>query len=232
MPLRQWFKSANFAIEGILHAAKTQRHLRYHFYAAFIVLVGSYALGVSREEFLFIALAVIAVLVAEMLNTSVESVVDLISPEHHERAREAKDIAAGAVMITAFGAAVIGFVVLMPHLEDLFRTGINLAPRPSGEIAVLAFVLVLIVVVLLKAMLGKGRPLSGGMPSGHTALAFSVLVSVIFTTRNLIASGLCLLLALFIAQSRITTRVHSPLEVVSGALLGAGLTVVLFLVFA
>ena len=70
------------------------------------------------------------------------------------------------------------------------------------------------------------------MPSGHTALAFSVLASVIFTTRNLIASGLCLLLALFIAQSRVTTKVHSPLEVVAGALLGAGLTVVLFLVFA
>ena len=61
MPIRQWISSANCAIEGVLHAAQTQLHLRYQFYVAACVLLGSYFLGVSKTEFILIALAVIAV---------------------------------------------------------------------------------------------------------------------------------------------------------------------------
>lgn len=231
MSLRQWIKSANFAIEGILHAAQTQRHLRYHFYAAAAVVFLGYILGVSKTEFLIIALAAIAVLVAEMLNTAVEAAVDLISPDHHEKAGKAKDIAAGAVLITAFGSALIGYVVLMPHIRDAFDRGVHIIKRPSDEIVVISFILVLITVVLLKAYTGKGHPLSGGMPSGHTAIAFSVWTSVTMTTRNWLVSLLCLALAILIGQSRISAGVHKPLEVFMGGLLGALITFLLFQVF-
>ncbi len=231
MPIRQWLKSANFAIEGILHAARHQRHLRYHFYAAVIVLVTSYTLGVTKTEFLIITLAVIAVLVAEMLNSAIEAVVDLLSPEHHEQARAAKDIAAGAVLITAFGSLVVGYIVLLPYLERIFTEGMHLSPRPKEEVAVMAFILVLILVILLKAYLGKGHPLRGGMPSGHAAVSFSVWVSVTFITRSFLASLLCLVLATAISHSRISSGVHKPWEVVMGALMGALLTFVLFWVF-
>lgn len=232
MPLRQWIKSANFAIEGILHAARTQRHLRYHFYSAFIVIVGSYILGVKREEFIFIALAVIAVLVAEMLNTAVEAIVDILSPEYHEQARAAKDIAAGAVLITAAGAALIGYIILFPYLKGTVQHGFTLTPRAPEEVAVIASILVMIVVVLVKAGTGKGHPLSGGMPSGHAAIAFSVLVSVVEITRNIFASLLCLMLALLIAQSRVSIKVHHPIEVIVGALIGSVVTWLLFQVFS
>jgi diacylglycerol kinase (ATP) len=231
MPLRQWLKSANFAIEGILHAAKTQRHLRYHLYAAAFVLLLSYAVGVSRMEFLIIALAVIAVLFAEMLNTAVEAMVDLLSPEHNETAKTAKDVAAGAVLITAMGSVIIGFIVLYPYVRDLFHEGLSIAKHSREEIAVIAFVLVLIVVVLLKSHFGKGHPLSGGMPSGHAAFAFSLWVAVTYTTESFIASLLSLILALLIAQSRVTTKVHRAREVILGGLIGASLTFLLFQIF-
>lgn len=232
MPLRKWIESANNAIEGILHAAKTQRHLRYHFYAATLVLVASYVLGVTRTEFLIIAVAVIAVLVAEMMNTAVEAVVDLLSPEYHERARQAKDIAAGAVLITALGAAVLGYVILYPHVGGVLKRGVIIPRHPREEVAVIAFVLVLILVVLAKAYTGRGHPLAGGMPSGHAALSFSVWVSVTYTTGNVFASGLCLVLAVAVAQSRVTTKAHKPWEVVAGAVAGALLTALLYEVFS
>ena len=231
MPLRKWLDSINFAIEGVLHAARTQRHVRYHFYAAFIVLTGGYLLGVTREEFVLLALAVITVLLAELMNTAMESVVDIISPEHSARARQAKDVAAGAVLVTAFGAAVLGYVILMPYLMEAFATGLHPVHRQGDEVAVLALVLVIIVVILLKALIGSGHPLAGGMPSGHTAVAFSVFMSVTLSTRNIIAAGLCFVLAFLIAQSRVTAGAHKVVEVVAGAVLGAGLTAVLFLVF-
>ncbi len=231
MPIKQWLKSADHAIEGILHAAKTQRHLRYHFYAAAIVLTVCYALGLTKNEFLIVALAVIAVLGAEMLNTAVEAVVDLLEPERHERARAAKDIAAGAVLITAFGAAVIGYIVLFPYLQRIFVRGLEIAKHAPWEISVVAIILVLIMVVLLKAYFGKGHPLSGGFPSGHAAVAFSIWVSLIYIAHSFIISALGFVLAAMIAGSRVTSGVHRPLEVVAGALLGAAVTFILFKVF-
>lgn len=231
MPLRRWLKSADFAIEGILHAAKTQRHLRYHFLSAAVVLFAGYALGVTKTEFVLLSLAAMAVLLAEMLNTAVEALVDLMSPELSEKARIAKDIGAGAVLITAFGAVLVGFIVLFPYARGVFETGIYLTKHPREEVAVISVVLVLIAVVLLKSRFGKGHPLSGGMPSGHSAIAFSVWVSVTYMTGSFMISLLCFLLAVFIAQSRVATKVHSAWEVVAGALLGAGVSYILFILF-
>ncbi len=232
MPFRQWLKSANFAIEGILHGAKTQRHLRYHFFSAAAVLLASYVLGVSRMEFIVISLAVILVLSAEMLNSAIESVVDLLSPQYSEKARVAKDLAAGAVFITAFGAAVLGYIILFPYVKAFFHQGFYIARHSQEQISLIAFVLVLIFVVIAKSYFGKGHPLSGGMPSGHAALAFSVWVSVTFVSGDFLVSALCFVLAAVVAQSRVTSRVHSPMEVIAGALMGSLLTFFLFRIFS
>jgi diacylglycerol kinase (ATP) len=232
MPFGHWLKSANNAIEGILHAAKTQRHVRYHFFIAIIVLLLSYALGVSRTEFLIIALSVIAVLFAEMFNTAIEAVIDIISPEHNEKARVAKDIAAGAVLITAFGVTVIGYIILFPYLEDSFHRGLHIATHSKEEIALIAFIIVMIMVVVTKAYFGKGLPLRGGMPSGHAALAFSAWVVTTYITENFIASVLSFIIAAAISHSRIIVKAHSPWEVILGGLLGASVTFLLFRIFS
>ncbi len=231
MSLRKWIDSANNAIEGILHAAKTQRHLRYHFYSAIAVLILSYIIGVKRTDFLIISIAVILVLLAEMINTAIEYVVDIISPEHSEKARIAKDVSAGAVLITAFGAAVLGYIILFPYFSRAFENGIYIAKHSNEEIAIISIILVLILVVVLKAYFGKGHPLRGGMPSGHAAISFAAWVAVTYITENFTASLLSFLLAALIAHSRVTVRAHSGLEVIAGAVLGAGITFLLFLLF-
>jgi len=232
MPLRKWLKSTNFAIEGILHGAKTQRHLRYHFFTAAFILVLSYILGITRIEFIIISLAVILVISAEMLNSAVEVVVDILSPEYSEKARTAKDIAAGAVLIAAFGAAVLGYIILFPYLKSFFTEGFSIARHSSEEIALIAFILVMILVIITKSHFGKGHPLQGGMPSGHSALAFSVWVSITYLTTNFTVSLLCFILAVWIAISRITIKAHNPWEVILGALMGATVTFLLFRLFS
>ncbi|MBI5101724.1 MAG: diacylglycerol kinase [Nitrospirae bacterium] len=231
MPFRQWIKSANFAIEGILHAASTQRHLRYHLFSAAFVLLAGYVLGISKMEFILVSLAVILVVGAEMMNSAIEAIVDLISPEYAEKARVAKDIAAGAVLITAFGAAVLGYIILFPYIQSFFQSGPHIAKHSKEEISLIALILVLITVIIAKAHFGKGHPLSGGMPSGHSALAFSAWVCVTYITRSFIASLICFLLAAAIAQSRVAVRIHTATEVIAGALLGAVMTFMLFKVF-
>lgn len=232
MPFRQWLKSVNSAIEGILHAAKTQRHLRYHFYSAAVVLLISYILGVTRTEFLIIALSVIAVLLAEMFNTAIEAIVDIMSPEQSEKARVIKDIAAGAVFLTAFGVAVIGYLILSPYLRDSFQKGLYITKHSKEEISIIAFIIVVILVVITKAYFGKGHPLRGGMPSGHSAVAFSAWVAITYITENFTVSLLCFILAIIIAQSRVITKAHSQWEVILGSLMGASVTFLLFRLFS
>jgi len=232
MPLRNWIESVNNAIDGVLHTAKTEKHLRYHLYSAAAVLILSFLLGISRSEFLFIAVLVSVVILAEMFNTAIEHTVDILSPEKQNKAKHAKDIAAGAVLITAFAAAVIGYVILFPYIRDTIRDGLSIAKRHPEDVAIVSISIVVIMVVLIKSHFGKGEPLKGGLPSGHAALAFSVWVSVSYITRNLIASVLSFILAAIIAQSRIATKTHNALEVVAGALLGAIITFLLFFFFS
>ncbi len=230
-PVKRWIESTNNAIEGILHAARSQRHVRYHFVTAVCVLLLSYVLGLSRADFIVISIVVVLVLLAEMLNTSIEQVVDLISSEQHEKARIAKDVAAGGVLITAFGAAVLGYIILYPYLADAFKSGMSVAKHSPAEIALIALIIVLILVIMLKAWFGTGHPLRGGMPSGHTAVSFSVWTMVTLVTENFMASLSTFLLAFLVARSRINCGAHSPLEVFVGALLGAGVTAALYLLF-
>lgn len=232
MPLRKWLRSANYAIEGILHGAKTQRHLRYHFFSAAFILFLSYILGISRVEFVIISLAVIVVITAEMLNTAIETIVDILSPEYSEKARIAKDIAAGTVLIAAFGAAVLGYIILFPYLKALFIDGFAIAQHSQEEVALISVILVMILVIITKSYFGKGHPLRGGMPSGHSALAFSVWVSITYITGNFVVSILCFILAVWIAQSRIAVKVHNYWEVILGALMGASVTFLLFSLFS
>jgi diacylglycerol kinase len=127
----RWFAAANNAIEGILHAAKTQRHLKFHLLAAFSVLLGCFVIGLDKVEFAIIALITVLVIVAEMFNSALEAVVDLATQEFGTLARTAKDISAGAVLISAIGALVIGYLILGPHLAKIWL-GFYHVPRHTA----------------------------------------------------------------------------------------------------
>lgn len=232
MPLRKWLQSTNYAIEGIIHAAKTQRHMRYHLYAAIVVLIASFVLGLGWYEFVVLVLLSIVVLSVEMINTAIEAITDSIFKEYDERAKQIKDIAAGAVLIIALGAAIIGYIILYEPIKKFFYRGLDVAKHSGSDIAVIALVVILILVVISKAFFGRGQPLRGGMPSGHAAVAFSIWIAVTFLSESFMPSLLVFLMAIFIAQSRVSIGVHKPLEVVLGGLLGTSITFLLFKIFS
>ena len=231
MPLRKWIESANYAIEGILHAAKTERHLRYHFYAAVLILLLSLILGITRSEFIAIAIVAIIVLSVEMLNTAIEATVDIIFKEYDNRAKIIKDIAAGAVLTASIGAAVVGYIIFLPYLKNTFENGLKIAKHSGEDVAIISFVVLLILVIITKTFFGKGSPLRGGMPSGHAAVAFSIWAAITFLTEAFLPSFLILILAVLVAQSRVSIGVHKPWEVILGALLGSVVTFFLFKLF-
>jgi len=221
----RFIDSVNCAIEGILYTVRTQKHMRWHFAAALVVLTAALMVRVSPVEFMLIALAVSFVLFAELLNTAIEVVVDMISPQFHPMAKIAKDVAAGAVLVAAFGTAILGYLVLSKYLFPLHRGVLAMVGTSSETGTVVSVILVLITVIILKSLTGRGTPLKGGVPSGHAAVAFSIATSISFNTQDPLVSLLCFILAVMVSHSRLLLHIHSTREVVMGALTGTLLTV-------
>jgi diacylglycerol kinase (ATP) len=108
-------RSIRCAFVGIWVMLSSQHNAWIHAAATFIVLMLGLYLGLSRADWCWIVLAIVAVWTAEALNTAFEFLTDVASPEFHPLAGKAKDVAAGAVLITAFGAALIGILVMGPY---------------------------------------------------------------------------------------------------------------------
>lgn len=226
-----WFESLNCAIEGILYAFKTQRHMRIHYILAAGALFLSVLLKLPMLEFALFSLSLVILLFAEMMNTAVEEAVNLIEDRHHIFARNAKDVSAGAVLIAAIGVGIMSYMIFTKYLYAPIGVGLRDMTTFSGHIAVISLLLVLISVVMLKATIGKGTPLRGGMPSGHAAIAFSLCTSIILLTLNPVVALLAVGMAVMVAHSRIEAGIHTRFEAVLGSVLGLGLTLLIFRIF-
>ena len=233
MKPKRWIDKANVAIEGIIYSVKTQRHMRYHLVAALVVLLVGLMVNVSRIELILLCMAIVLVLVTEMLNTALEVAIDMIAEGFHPKAKVAKDIAAGVVVMASIGALTLAYLILYPALREALETGSwGLRRAPHDVIAFVSLAVVVILVVFIKALLGKGEPLRGGMPSGHAAVSFSIWVATVYLSGSLPIMVLIFILASMVSWSRWSSGIHKPREVLIGALLGAGVTLLLFLLFS
>lgn len=113
MNARKFFRSFPFALEG-LRAALKEQNLKFHCMSTVIVVIAGFATGLTAVEWSIIILTIAAVIGAELFNTAIERVVDLASPEIHPLAKQAKDVAAGAVLVFALASVIIGLLIFLP----------------------------------------------------------------------------------------------------------------------
>ena len=114
--MKKFFRGFGFAFNGIKYTFKTQLNFRVHCFAAILTGALCFYLKINTAEWLWIIAAIALVLMAELVNTAIETLVDLISPEYNIKAGLAKDIAAGLVLITAIMALAIGILILLPKI--------------------------------------------------------------------------------------------------------------------
>ena len=228
-------QSFNFAFEGIIHVLRTQRNMRIHFAIAIGVLIAALVVGVGRLELCALLIAISFVLIAEMLNTALEAGIDVSTTSFDPLAKLAKDIAAGAVLIATINAIAVGYLVFVERLEDRSSSLLDKLRDAPAELTLIALVLTAFLVIAVKAYTGRGRPLRGGLPSGHAAVAFAGWMAATYivgdSTHWFLVSSLTFIMALLVAQTRVEAGIHSFLEVLSGGVLGALVTLVLFQLF-
>ena len=215
---RRLVESFNYAIEGLTSALQNEKHMKFHILSAILIVILAILTNASKVEILLVSISVAFVIITELINTAVEALVDLISPERHPLAKLAKDVAAGAVLVAAINAICVGYLLFYDKLLDIFDTQnrLHIIAGRKGNISILVSILV----IVIKSFYNKGTPLEGGMPSGHSAIAFATFGILIFMISDVRVLILVLFMAGLVAQSRVKAGIHSIKEVVAGGILG------------
>jgi diacylglycerol kinase (ATP) len=226
--LRTLLECFNCAFDGVVYAFKTQRNMRLHFLATGLVLLLSLVFQLTKLEILVLFLTIALVIVTEMINTAIEVTIDLITQERHPKAAIAKNVAAGAVLVTATLAAIVGYVIFFPKFDPLIPMVITSLKKAPAYLSLIAILLTIVLVIVGKALTKKGRPVQGGMPSGHTALAASAATAISFLAANSLVTCLVSFMVLLVAGSRVENKIHSVGEVIVGGLLGFLITLLIF----
>ena len=111
-------KSFQYAFQGWWYVIRTQHNAWIHALVSLVVLTLAFWLKLSTSDWAILILAIIMVWIAEFMNTAMEAIIDLYSPDIHPLAKVAKDVSAAAVMFGAFGAIVIGLLIMGPPLRQ------------------------------------------------------------------------------------------------------------------
>jgi diacylglycerol kinase (ATP) len=215
-----FWRSFHHAFEGIIHATRTQNNMRLHLVAAALVLAATLYLRLQRPYVIGIVIMVAVVLAFELINTAIEALVDLMTLEHHPLAKVAKDASAGAVLVVAFAAVIVGYLTFYEGIlaggDRVYRAALAL---PANGVFI-GLVIVGIATVIAKAKVGRGSALQGGAVSGHAALAFASATFISLLAHSALLAALAFFLALLVTQSRVESGIHSPREVFYGGMLG------------
>ena len=173
---------------------------------------------------------VILIIVAEMINTAIETVVDLYTDLYHPKAKIAKDVGAGAVVIAAINALIVGYFLFFDKIADIGLNFVkNIAESPTHLAFVGIFITIILIVTLKAASTTNKHKLikNNFMPSGATAIAFAANTIIWISTDNIVVLTLSLVMAILIGESRVETKKRTLKEVIVGGI--TGMTVALLI---
>lgn len=219
------------AINGIIYATTTQGNIKRQLIIAVLVVIISLFFDLSKAEFLIFMFTIVLIIFAEMVNTAIETVVDLYTDLYHPKAKIAKDVAAGGVVITAINAVIVAYFLFFDKISSIGLEFIrNIASSPVH----LAFASVIITIIGILALIAisttnKHKVLNKRfIPSGHAALGFAANTIIWLTTDNIVIITLSLVLSILLAESRIESNKHKLSEVVFSSCVGIMLVLIIY----
>lgn len=230
-----FFEAWGNATNGIIYSATTQRNIRIQLVLAVIVIVLSLFYGLNTAEFLCLLFAVFMVIFAELINTAIETVVDLFVDVYHPKAKISKDVAAGAVVLAACNALVVGYFIFFKeeNLKAISDSIFNNMVKSPMHLAFVAIMLVVIAVISMKAGCSKkterGELVKEGfVPSGQSAIAFAVLTAIWLNSKDIVTFTLALILSILVVENRVGSNARTKAEIVFGACMGVLIVLLIY----
>ena len=230
-----FLEACNNAVNGIIYAATTKRNVRIELVLAVIVMMLSLFYGLNTTEFLCLVFAIFFVIFAEMVNTAIETVVDLFVDVYHPKAKIAKDVAAGAVVLAACNALVVGYFIFFnkENIRAISESIFNNMVKSPMHLVFVAIILVVIAVIAIKASCSKKKQRGqlikeGFVPSGQTAIAFAALTAIWVNSKDLITFSLAFILSILVAGNRIYNNARTKAEVVFGGCMGILIVILVY----
>ncbi len=219
------------AINGIIYAVTTQGNVKKQLIIAVAVVIISLFFELSKAEFLIFMFTIVLIIFAEMVNTAIETVVDLYTDIYHPKAKIAKDVAAGGVVITTINAVIVAYFLFFDKVSNIGLQFIrNIANSPI-HLAFAAVIITIIGILSLIAMAttNKYKGLNKSfIPSGHAALAFAANTIIWLVTDNIVILTLSLVIALLAAESRIDSKIHKTSEVIFSSCIGIIMVLIIY----
>ena len=114
--MKKFLNSFKYAFQGILTSFKSERNMKVHFLIMFLVIILGLLYKISKVEWMICIILFSIVIAGELINTAIEITVDIAMPEKNEKAKKAKDVSAGAVLVLAIGAAIIGLIIFIAKI--------------------------------------------------------------------------------------------------------------------
>ena len=230
-----FFEAWGNATNGIIYSATTQRNIRIQLVLAVIVMVLSLFYGLNTAEFLCLLFAVFMVIFAELINTAIETVVDLFVDVYHPKAKISKDVAAGAVVLAACNALVVGYYIFFKeeNLKAISDSIFNNMVKSPMHLAFVAIMLVVIAVISMKAGCSKkterGELVKEGfVPSGQSAIAFAALTAIWLNSKDIVTFTLALILSILVVENRVGSNARTKAEIVFGACMGVLIVLLIY----
>lgn len=216
------------AIDGVIRAFKTERNLRIDYIIGLFVLICSLFFDFSKTEFSCLCLTIGFVIFAEMINSTVEYIVDLITDKYDDRAKAAKDIAAGGVLISSVVAVIVAFFLFVDKLTMATTSIITTIFSSNIYILFTIIFAVILLAVILKGVVGKGADYSKAYPSARVSLAFGLTTYVYIITKSMLVGGVSLILSFIIAQIRIENTKTRKIYMVISAIIGILVVLIIY----
>ncbi|MFD7521172.1 diacylglycerol kinase family protein [Paenibacillus chitinolyticus] len=224
---QRFLRGFRFAYEGIKYAFDTQRNMKFHFVVAFLVFLAAVILGLPHWDVLFLLLAVVLVIMTELINTAVEKAVDLAMPELHPLAKIAKDTAAGAVLVAALFAVVVGMVVFYGPADRLLRKAQEAAAaNMPGMVWTLIALVALVTIVIETRFSDRGKLVRPSLLAAVLAALATLIAVIAGQTIVTLLSGTLAALALMVLAERKHRELSSLLL---GSVIGAAVTLLAWL---
>ncbi len=217
---KNFFTALGHSIDGVIRAFKSERNLRIDYLIAICVLLSSIVLGFDKVEFVCLCLTIGFVIFSEMMNSVAEYIVDLVTDKYDDRAKAAKDIAAGGVLISSTISVIVAYFLFMDKLKGATTAVITSIMSSNAHIVFTIVFAIVLLIVILKGIFGNGESYAYSGPSVRIALAFGLSTYACIITKSFLIAIICGLLSLIILFMKVSNSKAKLINMIYSALLG------------